>query len=268
MSGQQNHYDVLGVGFSADFKEIKKAYYRQVKLCHPDLHGGSRIKEEEFKILVMAFDILSDPDKRIRYDAMNNIGRGARGPVDWTALDEFSIMDTSADDTLEEIIVGNEPPRDTTLATLFHDLERTEVFMAFREGKNFFRNGQYQGAFHYFRNIVNLSPNNILYRYYLAKTLLVFGNFSEAKLHFKTGIAIGGRRIPPQRLQRFHDELDALAEKQNPRWKKLVDFWSGRKKVPEYIDSENSTIKETNRAIARIMSDRRKLNRDDRKLLK
>lgn len=268
MSVMQNHYDVLGVGFSAGFKEIKKAYYRQVKLCHPDLYGGSRVKEEEFKLLVMAFDVLSDPDKRRKYDFTNGIGLGALGPVDWTYLDEFSIMDTPADDTLEEIIVGNEPPDDTTLATLFLDLERTGVFMAFREGKNYFRNCQYQGAFHCFRMVAEHSPDNILYRYYLAKTLLAFNNFNGARKHFNIGLETGKRRMPPQKLRRFHDELDAMALKQNPRWKKLVDFFGAAKTLPDYVDSEETAIRETNRAIAHIMSDRRKNTGDDRKLLK
>ncbi|HCE44828.1 MAG TPA: hypothetical protein DET40_14910 [Lentisphaeria bacterium] len=269
MSVIQNHYDVLGVGFSAGFRDMKKAYYRQVKLCHPDLYGGSRAKEEEFKLLVMAFDVLSDPDKRRKYDYANGIGIESHGPVDWTALDEFSIMDTPADDTLEEIIVGNDPPEDTTLATLFLDLERTDVFMAFREGKNYFRNGQCQGAFQCFKRNVEHSPNNILYRYYLAKTLLAFNNFSEARTHFNIGVNIGKRRIPPQKLKRFHDELDAMAIKQNPRWKKLVDFFGGAKSLPEYVDSEEMTIRETNRAIAHIMSSERRKNLgNDRKLLK
>ncbi len=268
MAGHQNHYDILGVGFSADFKEIKKAYYRQVKVCHPDLYGGSRVKEEEFKILVMAFDVLSDPDKRKKYDLASGIGQDPNKPVDWTILDEDSIMDSPADDTLEEIIVGNEPPEDSTLATLFLDLARTEVFMAFREGKTYFRSRQFQNAFHYFRKAVDASPGNILYRYYLGKTLLAFGNFAEARTQFNMGLNIGARRMPPQRLQRFRDELDAMSEKQNPRWKKFVDFLGGKKLVPEFIDSEESTIKETNRAIARLLSEKQKQAGNDRKLLK
>ncbi|OGV41074.1 MAG: hypothetical protein A2X48_11980 [Lentisphaerae bacterium GWF2_49_21] len=261
----RTHYETLGIGTGAGFKEIKKAYYRQVKLCHPDLFGGSREKEEEFKLLVQAFDVLTDPDKRRKYDVSSGISLEA--PSDW-GFDEESIMDTSADDTLEEIIVGNEPPKDATLATLFLDLERTEVFISFREGKNYFRKGQYQSAFHYFRNVVEHSPNNILYRYYLAKTLVAFRNFSEARTHYNIGIGIGAKRMPPQRLNRFHDELDAMAEKQNPRLKKLMDFFGGRNIAPEYVDAEEKTIRETNRAIARLMAARRKLEGNGRKLLK
>ena len=62
MAANQNHYKVLGVETDCDFASIKKAYYRRVKECHPDLFGGSKSKEEEFKFLVLAFDVLSDPD--------------------------------------------------------------------------------------------------------------------------------------------------------------------------------------------------------------
>ncbi len=265
MGIQQNHYDTLGIGRNAGFKEIKKAYYRQVKLCHPDLFGGSREKEEEFKILVHAFDMLSDPDKRRKYDI--SIGVIIETAADF-AYDEESVMDTGVDDTLEEIIVGNSPPEDTTLATLFLDLERTEVFISFREGKNYYRQGQFQNAFHYFKRVVEHSPNNILYRYFLAKTLMQFHNYGEARKHFNIGISVGLQRIPPQRLRKFHDELDAMAEKQNPRLKKLMDFFSGRNMVRGYVDAEEETIRETNRAIARIVAERRKISGSGRKLLK
>ena len=128
-----NYYEQLGIAVDSDFTAVKKAYYRRAKECHPDLFGNAPEKAEEFKRLVMIFDTLSDPVKRRSYDETilveSRISYAAPCGAD-------SIMDTGADDTLEELIVGNDPPEDTRLTTLFLDLEKTFVFMTCREAKN------------------------------------------------------------------------------------------------------------------------------------
>jgi len=57
-------YEILGVSPDATQDEIKKAYYAKAKSCHPD-RGGS---DEAMHQLTRAFEILSDPDKRVLYD--------------------------------------------------------------------------------------------------------------------------------------------------------------------------------------------------------
>jgi len=59
---------VLGVSKTATADEIKQAYRRKAKECHPDLHPNDKTAEERFKELNEANEVLSDPDKRARYD--------------------------------------------------------------------------------------------------------------------------------------------------------------------------------------------------------
>lgn len=61
-------YAVLGVPRSATEAEIKKAYRAKAKALHPDQHPGDKEKEEEFKRVSLAFDILGDTEKRAKFD--------------------------------------------------------------------------------------------------------------------------------------------------------------------------------------------------------
>jgi DnaJ-class molecular chaperone len=65
----QDPYEVLGVARTATPEEIRKAYRQLAKKLHPDLNPGDKHAEERFKEVSGANDLLSDPDKRRRYDA-------------------------------------------------------------------------------------------------------------------------------------------------------------------------------------------------------
>jgi len=76
---ETGYYDVLGVSRDADLSAIKKAYRRLALQYHPDKNPGDAQAEEKFKAAAEAYAVLSDPEKRRRYDTYGKAGLGAQG---------------------------------------------------------------------------------------------------------------------------------------------------------------------------------------------
>lgn len=72
-----DHYDTLGVARDADAATIKSAYRKLALRYHPDRNNGDREAEERFKAINEAYAVLSDPDKRARYDRYGDADAGA-----------------------------------------------------------------------------------------------------------------------------------------------------------------------------------------------
>ncbi|MGH7264210.1 MAG: DnaJ domain-containing protein, partial [Candidatus Rokuibacteriota bacterium] len=68
--GYKDYYKVLGVAKSADAAAIKQAYRRLARKYHPDQNPGDKTAVERFKEVAEAYEVLSDPEKRRRYDTL------------------------------------------------------------------------------------------------------------------------------------------------------------------------------------------------------
>jgi molecular chaperone DnaJ len=74
MADKRDYYEVLGLQKGASDDEIKKAYRRIAKECHPDLHPDDKAAEARFKEANEAYAVLSDPDKKAKYDQFGFAG--------------------------------------------------------------------------------------------------------------------------------------------------------------------------------------------------
>lgn len=77
----KDYYDILGVKRDASDKEIKQAYRKLARKHHPDVNPGDKSAEEKFKEINAAYEVLSDPEKRAKYDRYGD---------NWQYADQFS----------------------------------------------------------------------------------------------------------------------------------------------------------------------------------
>ncbi|MEL7341143.1 MAG: DnaJ domain-containing protein, partial [Bacteroidota bacterium] len=77
MSSKRDYYEVLGVSKGASKDEMKKAYRKLALKYHPDRNQGDEEAENKFKEAAEAYEVLSDDDKRARYDRFGHAGVGS-----------------------------------------------------------------------------------------------------------------------------------------------------------------------------------------------
>ncbi|MBU6219709.1 MAG: molecular chaperone DnaJ [Bacteroidetes bacterium] len=76
---KRDYYEVLGVSKSADAAELKKAYRKLAVQYHPDRNPDDKVAEDKFKEAAEAYEVLSDPDKKAKYDRYGHAGVDGQG---------------------------------------------------------------------------------------------------------------------------------------------------------------------------------------------
>jgi molecular chaperone DnaJ len=122
---KRDYYEILGLTRTCAAEEVKIAYRKLAKECHPDRNPGDHTAEHKFKELSEAYEILKDPDKRSAYDrfghaAFENGGRGGPGGFDFSA----SFTDVF-DDLFGEFMGGKRNRRSNRGGDLRYNMEIT-----------------------------------------------------------------------------------------------------------------------------------------------
>ncbi len=94
---KRDYYEVLGVAREATTEEIKKAYRRMAIQHHPDRNPGDKQAEETFKEAAEAYSVLSDSEKRARYDRFGHAGVGSPGAGGFNPADFSDFADILGD---------------------------------------------------------------------------------------------------------------------------------------------------------------------------
>ena len=93
MSSKRDYYEVLEVSKSATAEEIKKAYRKKAIQYHPDKNPGDKEAEEKFKEAAEAYEVLSDTEKRSRYDQFGHAGVNGGGASGFGGAGGMSMED-------------------------------------------------------------------------------------------------------------------------------------------------------------------------------
>jgi molecular chaperone DnaJ len=106
-------YIVLGVDRAATLNDIKRAYKRLARKCHPDINPGDRLAAQQFQQIAEAYETLSDPDRRRRYDTGGGAGTSAEPSTFGFEGFDFSISVSGASaSTFGDLFADMFQPRD------------------------------------------------------------------------------------------------------------------------------------------------------------
>ena len=98
MAAKRDYYEVLGVSKTATEEELKKAYRSLAKKYHPDMNPGDKDAEAKFKEASEAYAVLSDPDKRAKYDKFGPAafdGSAGAGGFEYSSADYADMINSA-----------------------------------------------------------------------------------------------------------------------------------------------------------------------------
>jgi molecular chaperone DnaJ len=110
---EQDYYEILGVARNASPEDLKKAFRKAALKYHPDRNPGDKEAEAKFKLAAEAYEILSDPDQRARYDRFGRQGVTAHPGQQYTGVDDIlsHFADLFGSAFFEEMFGGRREPR-------------------------------------------------------------------------------------------------------------------------------------------------------------
>lgn len=94
---KQDYYNVLGIDRKANTQQVKSAYRKMALKYHPDRNPNNAEAEEKFKLAAEAYNVLSDPEKRSRYDRFGHEGVGGFGSGGFNPADFSDFADIFGD---------------------------------------------------------------------------------------------------------------------------------------------------------------------------
>ena len=132
MAEKQDYYETLGVAKSASADEIKKAYRTLAKKYHPDMNPGNKEAEQKFKEINEAYAVLSDPDKKQKYDtyghaAFDQTGGGYGG------FEGFGGFDFDVGDIFSSFFGGGRSSRSSRNGPIQGDDIAVRIILSFEE---------------------------------------------------------------------------------------------------------------------------------------
>lgn len=107
---KRDYYEILGVSKNATADEIKKAYRRLAKKYHPDANPNDKAAEEKFKEAAEAYEVLSDQEKKTRYDQFGHEGISdvfGKGGFTWSNFTHFGDVEDILGNLFGEGLFGN-----------------------------------------------------------------------------------------------------------------------------------------------------------------
>jgi len=129
---KRDYYEVLGVSKNATDNELKKAYRVLAKKYHPDANPGDTVAEEKFKEASEAYAILSDPEKRSKYDRFGHAAFDPNQGGDGGFGFDFTDMSSMFADIFGDLF-GGETRRTTSNGPIRGEDIRTTVRVSFEE---------------------------------------------------------------------------------------------------------------------------------------